>query len=73
MGMTITTHTEYAAAVETLTQASAAYYADGTSPLTDAEYDQLLQQAGAFESANGITDGVSAKVAAGAVTTGTGV
>ena len=61
---------EYAAAVTTLRAASAAYYADGTSTLSDAQYDALIAQIAEYETANGITDGVASQVAAGGAASG---
>lgn len=61
---------EYAAALDTIKAASAAYYADGTSTLSDAQYDALRAQVAEYETAHGIADGVSVKVAAGGVASG---
>ena len=58
----------YDQAVADLRAASSAYYADGSSALSDARYDALLLQVRAYEAKYGIIDGAADKVAAGAVT-----
>ncbi len=64
---------EYAALVETAKAAAAAYYADGTSELSDAEYDRLLARIAHIEAGHPEwVDGtpVSQSVAAGGVAGG---
>ncbi|MCC9311117.1 NAD-dependent DNA ligase LigA [Kitasatospora sp. RB6PN24] len=66
-----TSRTAYADAVTTAVQAAAAYYADGSSPLGDDEYDALVRAIEAYESANPdqlLPDSPTGKVAGGAVT-----
>lgn len=60
--------TTYDAVVAQLQAASAAYYGDGSSVMSDAEFDDLLAQVRDFDATNGITDGIAEKVAVGAVT-----
>lgn len=65
--------TAYEAATATLRTASEAYYRDGSSHLTDADYDGLLEAVAAAESAHPewVTGTpLSAQVAAGAAPTG---
>ncbi|WP_067817759.1 NAD-dependent DNA ligase LigA [Actinomadura kijaniata] len=60
----------YAAAVQTAVQASAAYYADGSSPLDDDEFDRLVRGIAAYEQAHPEQvrpDSPTGKVAGGAV------
>ncbi|TMR14085.1 NAD-dependent DNA ligase LigA [Nonomuraea turkmeniaca] len=61
----------YTAAIQTVRDAAAAYYADGTSPIDDATYDDLVRGIAQYEAAH--PDEVDAdspidKVAAGAAT-----
>ncbi|GAA2822714.1 NAD-dependent DNA ligase LigA [Kitasatospora paracochleata] len=61
----------YADAVATAVQASAAYYADGSTPLGDDEYDALLRAIEAYEREHPqevLPDSPTGKVAGGAVT-----
>ncbi|WP_329561491.1 NAD-dependent DNA ligase LigA [Kitasatospora sp. NBC_01266] len=48
----LATPTAYAEAVSTAVQAAAAYYADGTTPLGDDEYDALVRAIEAYEDAH---------------------
>lgn len=62
--------TAYAEAVATALAASAAYYADGTTPLGDDEYDGLLRAIAAYEEAHPdevLAESPTGKVAGGAV------
>lgn len=61
---------EYAHVAAMLQDASKAYYSDGSSQMSDAEYDARMIDVAAYEAANGITDGLASKVAAGAVVSG---
>ncbi|GAA1083466.1 NAD-dependent DNA ligase LigA [Kitasatospora arboriphila] len=63
------THAAYADAVATAVQAAAAYYADGSTPLGDDEYDALLRSIEAWEQAHpgeALPDSPTGKVAGGA-------
>lgn len=60
--------TEYATARATITAASAAYYTDGSTPLSDAQYDGLLAQVSDYEAAHDVVDPISTQVASGAAT-----
>ncbi|MGW6912995.1 NAD-dependent DNA ligase LigA [Kitasatospora sp. NPDC054939] len=61
---------DYADAVASAVQASAAYYGDGATPLGDDEYDVLLRAIAAYEEAHPgevLPDSPTGKVAGGAV------
>ncbi|MEV4615268.1 NAD-dependent DNA ligase LigA [Kitasatospora sp. NPDC049258] len=61
----------YADAVATAVQAAAAYYADGSTPLGDDEYDALVRGIEAYEAAHPdevLPDSPTGKVAGGAAT-----
>ncbi|MER5228303.1 NAD-dependent DNA ligase LigA, partial [Streptomyces flaveus] len=62
--------TAYAQAVEDAVKASAAYYADGTSPLDDETYDRLVRGIAAYEAEHPeqvLPDSPTGKVAGGSV------
>ncbi|MCU7826080.1 NAD-dependent DNA ligase LigA [Kitasatospora sp. DSM 101779] len=64
----LATHAAYADAVATAVQAAAAYYADGSTPLGDDEYDALLRSIEAWEQAQPgevLPDSPTGKVAGG--------
>ncbi|MFI6910232.1 NAD-dependent DNA ligase LigA [Nonomuraea sp. NPDC050394] len=66
----IADHTAYAEAVQLALDASAAYYADGTSTLDDDSYDRLLRGIVAYEEEHPdevLADSPTGKVAGGAV------
>ncbi|MGW3078281.1 NAD-dependent DNA ligase LigA [Kitasatospora sp. NPDC001132] len=67
----LTSPSAYADAVTTAVQAAAAYYADGSTPLGDDEYDALLRDIAAYESAHPgevLPESPTGKVAGGAAT-----
>lgn len=70
--MAIINQADYDAAKNTLRAAAEAYYLDPTtSTMSDAEYDQLLRDAAAYEQTNGITtDVVGEAIGAGAALAG---
>lgn len=66
--MKITFESEYTSAVQELKAAAAAYFSDGGDYMGDDEYDDTMRAVTEYENVNGITDGISTKVAAGAAT-----
>ncbi|MFG2910321.1 NAD-dependent DNA ligase LigA [Kitasatospora sp. NPDC048286] len=67
----LTSPSAYADAVTAAVQAAAAYYADGSTPLGDDEYDALLRDIAAYESAHPgevLPESPTGKVAGGAAT-----
>ncbi|WP_371493530.1 NAD-dependent DNA ligase LigA [Kitasatospora sp. NBC_00374] len=67
----LATPSAYADAVATAVQAAAAYYADGSTPLGDDEYDALVRGIEAYEAAHPdevLPDSPTGKVAGGAAT-----
>lgn len=67
----LATPSAYADAVATAVQAAAAYYADGSTPLGDDEYDALVRGIEAYEAAHldeVLPDSPTGKVAGGAAT-----
>ena len=65
--MNITSRPEFDATITQIVEASTAYYTDGTSNLSDAQFDSLYDAASAYAEQQGIDAPELAKVASGSV------
>lgn len=63
---------EYEAAKQQLRTAAEAYYTDGTSTMSDADYDALLREVSEYEAAHGLTEDVAGEAIASGAAIGGG-